>query len=382
MASYDLIVIGGGPAGSAAARVASARCLGTLLIDAQSFPRNKPCGGALTEQAMSYLEFPVPDELREADVYGARVHFGDRWVEASLDHRIATIVSRDRFDHFLVERAESGGAEVRAGERVERIEESDGTVRIHTVSNSYQARHVIVAAGAASKLSGIVREASSKSDYAVGVEIDIPSAQGRVEDFSRGFVDIHFGAVAMGYGWVFPHECRFNIGVAGIAKDFTQGRRLLSKFIEELPAEIRDRKSEGFNRAGHPIPAGGVRRRLARSRVLLAGDSAGFVDSFYGEGIAYAIRSGQLAAQAVATSRNPGSTYAKWCNQEIQPWLRWSLRFARLVHRYPGLLLRLFATHPRVLERFLGVPARQTTYAEFLRWFLPRVPFYLATLRK
>ncbi len=72
----DLIVVGAGPAGSSAARLAGALGLNTLLIDKDNFPRYKACGGAVTEQALSYLGFDLPLELLEATVFAARVHEG------------------------------------------------------------------------------------------------------------------------------------------------------------------------------------------------------------------------------------------------------------------------------------------------------------------
>ena len=88
---YDLIIVGGGPAGSAAGRVAGKRGLKTLFIEKAVFPRHKPCGGALSERAMSYLDFALPQHIQERDVFGARIHYGDHVIERHKKHRISTV---------------------------------------------------------------------------------------------------------------------------------------------------------------------------------------------------------------------------------------------------------------------------------------------------
>ncbi len=374
---YDLAVIGAGPSGASAAHVAAEAGLSTLVLDAASFPRVKPCGGGLSEQAMSYLNSPVPEHLQEADVFGARVHLLGKTVTARLSDRIATIVSRHRFDAFLLDRARGAGCDVREGERVRAVTQHDDRVELASDDRVYSARYCVIAAGAANPLAQHVRPAPVKSDYALAVEIDLKAPNQIVHDYADGLVDIFFGVAKLGYGWVFPHDERFNVGLAGIADRLTKPPRRLDAFVETLPETVRSRADAGTNRVGFPIPAGGRRTRIARGRVLLAGDSAGFVDSFYGEGIAYAIRSGQLAAEAVASSPKPATTYTKWCYNEIVPALRYSLIFAHILHRYPNVLLKVFATTPAVLEHFLRVPARQWTYVQFMRWFLPRVPIML-----
>lgn len=335
----------------------------------------------MSEQALSYLDFPLPRELQEADIYGARVHFRGRTVSARLPTRIATIVSRRRFDAYLLERAREAGAHIRDGERVSDVRQNPEGVEVIAGDHTLRARHCIVAAGANSRLATIVRPPPAKDEYAIAVEMDLPSPSDAVREFSDGLVDIHFGVAYMGYGWVFPHASWFNLGVAGIASGLSRARSVLDQFAETLAPEISGKLSRATNRVGAPIPAGGTHREFAERRILLAGDSAGFVDSFYGEGIAYAIRSGALAAGAVVSGRDPARLYARRCRREIVRSLRYSLYFTRLLHRFPGLLLKVFASHPQVLERFLAVPARKTSYQRYMRWFLPRVPWLLMTSR-
>ena len=136
---------------------------------------------------------------------------------------------------------------------------------------------------------------------------------------------------------------------------------------------------------GFPIPAGGIRRSILADRTLLTGDAAGFVDTFYGEGLAFAIRSGQLAGEVAATALRGGncsarglSSYSTLCEQDFGRCLRYSLYSSRLMHQFPNLFLRLMASETKVLSGYLEVAARRCSYEEYLAWLLPRVPFFLA----
>ena len=114
------------------------------------------------------------------------------------------------------------------------------------------------------------------------------------DKYATGLIDLHYGVAKLGYGWVFPRKEMCSVGIGGIAHAIPYPRKVLTRFLRSnnLNGEYKFR--------GHTIPAGGIPRKIITSRVILSGDSAGFVDTFTGEGIAYAIRSGQLAATTVS----------------------------------------------------------------------------------
>ena len=132
MKLYDLAIVGGGPSGSSAAYIACQHGLDTIVIDSKEFPREKACGGALSEQAVSYLPFEVPRSIREKDVYGARVTYGDTTIEVKLGFKIASIVTRSKFDHFLVQKAESVGSLFLFGESVFAVDCSKSHIVLKT----------------------------------------------------------------------------------------------------------------------------------------------------------------------------------------------------------------------------------------------------------
>jgi len=378
---YDAIVVGAGPAGSSAARRCAQLGLSTLLIDRAVFPRDKQCGGGLSEQAISYLDFELPREIIERDIYGSRVHFGDSCIEVRKPYRIAVTVSRTDFDFFLLRKAGEMGVNILEGKRVSALNLGNGYVEVIVDKDKYPGRVVIGADGFNSVIARYVRRKHSKEEYGVCMESKISADDTTIDLYVHNAIDIHFNIAYGGYGWVFPHRGYFSVGVGGLASRFSNPKAVMHNFLSAtgFPSNV---KMKGF-----PIPVGGVHRNIVADCLILTGDAAGFVDTFYGEGIAFAIRSGQLAAEVVATALRNGNCSAQGlksydirCKQEFERDLRYSLYFSRLMHRFPKVFLRLMASEADVLDRYLEVPARRRSYRSYLRWLLPRVPFFLAKL--
>jgi geranylgeranyl reductase family protein len=376
---YDVIVVGAGPAGASAARRCAQLGLSTLLVDKAVFPREKVCGGALSEQAMRYLDFELPGELIERDVYGARVHYGDLSVDVRKPYRISVLVSRMQFDHFLLKKAREAGVKVLQGRKVSAIEQNHDCIQVVTAPDRYSGRMVIGCDGFNGVTARAVRGRPRKNEFGICVETHIPADESALEAYVRDGIDIHFGLAYMGYGWVFPHRGYFSVGIGGLAERLVRPRAVMLDFLASLGFSA-DVELRGF-----PAPVGGIRRKVTADRVILAGDAAGFVDACQGEGLAFAIRSGQLAGQVAAAAVAKGDcsglslrSYGELCEREFGKDLRYSLYFSRLVHRFPDLFLRLLASEVNLFDKFLEIPARLCSYQRFLFWLLPRVPYYWA----
>jgi flavin-dependent dehydrogenase len=207
--------------------------------------------------------------------------------------------------------------------------------------------------------------------------VEIPTEQSSPK-YAEDCIDIHFGIGGMGYGWVFPHGEYYSVGIGGLASSLQSPRKTMQGFLE-------DRGFDPSHRIrGHLIPVGGIRRTLASRRILLAGDAAGFLDSFTGEGIAYAIRSGQIAAEVIGGSLSSGGDsselarrYEEVCRREFGANLRYSLLAARLMHRFPAVFFRLLAGNQEVIDNFAKVATAQWNYKRYLRWLILRLPALL-----
>ena len=148
--------------------------------------------------------------------------------------------------------------------------------------------------------------------------------------------------------------------------------------------------STGVKPSGHLIPCGGFARRTIQGRVALVGDSAGFVDGFYGEGIYFAIRSGQLAADVMADcvrredfSAMMLAAYPRLCENEFGRHLRGSMRLTRLMHMFPDVFFRIISTNPETLDMYLKVVLGRLSYPRYMRWLILRTPlFYVKSLMR
>ena len=372
---YDLIIIGGGPAGSAAGRLAGNKGLDTLLIEKEIFPRYKPCGGAFSERAMSYLDFDIPQYIHERNILGARVHFRDNFIEKLKEYRIATLVTRSVLDDYLLSKAKETGIEIKMGKKAISFREDREYVEVYTNREVYKARFVILAEGAQGNLKNQIRKKDRKNEYGICMVAEIEEENKKIDRYIYNSIEIYFGIVNRGYGWIFPHEKYFSVGIGGLASYITNPRGAMIKFLNLHGFTGK------YKLKGHLLPVGGIERKIISSRVVLSGDAAGFVDSFYGEGIAYAIRSGQIAVEVISRILNNGvgslSDYASFCRSEFGENLKYSLILSRMMHRFPGIFFKIFTSCEEVLDTYLEVLASKRTYRSYIKWLIPRVPKYL-----
>lgn len=367
---YDLIIVGGGPSGSSAGRRAGKLGLNALLLEKESFPRYKACGGALSEKALSYLDFKLPEELIEWEVTGAKVIFKDQCTEAYKDHRISVLVSRNAFDNFLLEKVRESGVEVHTGEKVTDCREFSDCVKVETKENTYRARFVIIAEGVQGLLKTCVRPADSREEYGICMVTEVPATEAEIEERLGRAVELEFGIAGGGYGWVFPHRTYYSVGMGGLVKDLPHPRQTMLDYL------MKNGFTGEYKLHGHKIPCGGLKRRVTGLRIILSGDAGGFVDTFSGEGLAYAIRTGQFAAETVAEVCQQGEKskglkkYESLCQAEFGTHLKYSLVFSKLMHRFPEKTFRTFTSNEKMIDKYLEVMDYSINYKDFLRWTL------------
>ena len=376
---FDLIIAGAGPAGSSAAREAGKMGLDVLLIDKDRFPRYKPCGGGLSERALSYLDFSLPENICERSITGARIRFGDRVIDRHKDYRLTVTLTRSIFDDFLLKKAQEIGVHVATGKKVLDFREDSEKVEVRAGDETYRSKYLIVAAGSQNRLKERVRDRDGKDRYGICMVTEVPEKNDAIDARLGNALEFHFGVARMGYGWIFPHDGYYSVGIGGMAKDMSNPRRSMIGFLR------KNGFAGSYKLRGHLIPFGGITRPVASPRVLLSGDSAGFVDSFTGEGIAYAIKSGQNAAQTVADKLEDddldlAESYQQRCKKDFGDDLKYSLIMAKIMHSWPEMFFRMLATRDDFLDKFLEVPAMKGTYKSLIRWLMPRMPGYLLSI--
>jgi geranylgeranyl reductase family protein len=391
---FDFAVIGAGPAGASAARRLAQGGAEVVVFERQRFPRPKPCGGGLSGRAMRWLDFPLPPDLVDAEVYGGFAHIGPVCFRARTETRTAVQVTRSRFDAFLLSQAEEAGAHVEWQE-VRSLAVRPGEVVLATPAGGFTARCAVVCEGANRKLGWAVRGRDPPTEIGFCVEADIPVPSPDPYGHLRDMLDIYFqesawppcdGPVGLlkgiprhGYSWLFHHGSYYSVGTGGLCCWFDSPLATFRRFVAERGLSL-----DGVRPRGHFLPRGGVSRRVSAHRLILAGDAAGWVDPFQGEGMAYAIRSGQLAAETLLESarrddfsRRSLAAYKHRCDEAFGRDLRAARLITYVVHRWPSVLLRSVRSTETVLTEYMRVPRGDLSYREFLRWVLGRAPRFL-----
>jgi len=296
-----VIVVGGGPAGASCAwRLAASGHSPVTILDRSTFPRDKVCGGVLSERGSSKLLESGMLSRDELDSLTLCTH--DTITFWNRDELLRTytsprdpvrMVSRREFDDFLLGRAKEAGARVLQGKTVREI----GPEEVQTSEGeSLPFDRLVGADGCGSAVRSYLESSggsAGRSKPGIGMEYFLPP--GSLADMPPG-LNIVFGNIPYGYIWVFPDPEKVNAGAGSL------GRRVEpSRVVHELQSFLRRRNvSFGAERImGASIPSLSLNRRMGRGRIYLAGDAAGTVDAVSGEGMGYAVGSGLLAADDI-----------------------------------------------------------------------------------
>jgi len=338
----DVVIVGAGPAGCAAAFDLTSRGLRVLLLDRTAFPRRKPCAGGLTVKALRALRYCVaPVIQRTVQNLAVSCRLQNPKVFIGNDP-ICHLVERAAFDLFCLEKTVAAGAEFRVVNRIDGILESAGAVTLIADGEAIQGRFLIGADGVHSRIRRITGRFPGIR-FGFAVEAVLPASPRH--DTTLSF---DFSQAAGGYGWVFPKKNHINVGLYTHRCDGVIRRKDLDAYIFRKLGHVRHEPIRGY-----ALGLGGWRYRPGWGRILLAGDAAGLVDPLLGEGLYHAIVSGQRAAAAIGAAVNDDSdacqSYAK-ALVPIQRELLFSQAAAAFFYRLPvlghGLLISPAARIP------------------------------------
>ena len=337
---HDVIVIGGGPAGSTVARYAAANGANVLVIDGRD-PIGTPlqCGELVpSNDEMQRLcpNVPEMDDLFQTPQEAisrrsTQMHIvppSGKPLKFSFE---GLVLNRVAHDEALVQLAKENGAKYLVDSHVERVEGNEVMLR---GGASYTAKIIVGAGGHNDPLR---RDHWDESSLKIPVKFVLMDG-----DFGDA-VELHFGSMAPGgYAWMFPKSSGANIGI-GIQRSFSKGRSLnqyADEFISKYEGEI------SFRGAGS-LPMSGSIRTFVKGNYLLVGDAAGMVLPSNGAGITIAMIGGRIAGQVIAEHLSEGTPleeYEKRWEMQMGKVMRNSkraFRFGSLMFRLPNWMLNL-----------------------------------------
>ncbi|MEM6491794.1 MAG: geranylgeranyl diphosphate reductase [Pseudomonadota bacterium] len=307
----DAVVVGGGPAGATAAERLAHAGRHVVMIDRDG--RIKPCGGAIPPRLIE--DFAIPTDLLCARATSARmIAPSDRAVDMPIENGFVGMVNREVFDEFLRERAAKSGADRRRGAflRIDRAE--DGAPIVVYAPDSAEEREVHIRAkvvvgadGARSKVARTVFGEAGETPCVFAYHEIVRAPDGHDEIYDPERCDVYYqGRLSPDfYAWVFPHGETASIGVGSAHKGFS-----LRQAVRKLRGELDIEDQSLVRREGAPIPMKPLKRWHDAAGVILAGDAAGVVAPSSGEGIYYAMRSADYAADAALEFLDTGKPKA------------------------------------------------------------------------
>ncbi|SEN59522.1 geranylgeranyl reductase family [Roseovarius tolerans] len=375
MEQFDVIVIGAGPAGGAAAFWAARAGLTVALIDRKSFPRDKLCGGLVTGRARRHY----------AEIFGHEMPFDPEDCKTTVDFRYRgqsvgliedapplCATMRWDMDAMICGQALGAGARDFTGQEVSALDFGARTVTF-TDGRALAYRVLIGADGVNSQVAKrLFGRSFERARIGFGLEIEATDPHLAPDAPIR----IDLAAAQWGYGWTFPKRRSTTIGVGGLLSKNPGMKRAMADYCDLLGIDAPEARIKG-----QFLPFGDVRKVPGRGAVLLAGDAAGLVDPVTGEGIGHALHSGQLAAQAAidALAAHRPDTALRRYRRALRP-LHRSLRMARLIRPVifaPALersFARAFARSTTLRRQFLDLMAGDTDYHDILWQVVQRLP--------
>jgi menaquinone-9 beta-reductase len=378
----DAVIVGGGPAGAAAAARLAARGFRIILVDRATFPRDKVCGDFVGPAALAELTdlgvaetggFRASNKIRDGALHVDGEKLAGRLLpEVDGLPPYGQVIPRLHLDAWILDAARQAGATVLGGRKVTAVEQTAGavTVRGHSAAGPWQLRTRLLlgADGSNSTVARALRGSPPPSqDRILAVRAYFDHVGG-----PAGQADIYVcGESFPGYHWLFPASgARANVGVGMLHTTYPRTSRNLRELLLRLIAEdtamrerLRGARMDG-KILGCPLTTYNPRLPLAGDRVMLLGDAAGLVNPLNGEGIQYALQSARWAADVAAdrlSSDQLDATALASYQQHVHQNLRKDMAFSRLIVQ----LIRNRTLNPVWLRALHIIAARARTDPDY-----------------
>jgi geranylgeranyl reductase family protein len=372
MKSFDVAIIGSGPAGASAAFELAKSGISAVIIEKEFLPRYKTCGGGFVYRGRKNMPFDISSvvekEFFEVDTYFANTSLK---FTTKRDQPIVSMIMRDSFDNLIVEKAKEKGVSLLQNHKVINI--TFGEVQtIHTSEGDISAKFIIAGDGALSPISKMAGWEETRTIIpALEYEVEVPAA-----DFERLSKNVRFDidVIPLGYGWCFPKKNHLSIGVGAFVKSKQKIdlKKVYAEYLKMLGiTEIISEEAHGF-----VIPVSPRTDSFVKKNVFLIGDSAGFADPITAEGISNSILSGVLAAKSIVESKldpvKASKIYHEKLENSILPEIRTGVILAKFFYEKKQIRNLFLKRHGQTLanamtEVFMGERSYPKDYKASIR---------------
>lgn len=371
MLEYDIIIVGSGPAGSAAATTASKAGFSVAVVDKATFPREKLCGGLFTGRSQKAMRAIFGREIDD-DLFVTTNHMrflskGRLLADIPNAPSVHLTMRRD-FDAVLHADALKAGAIPYLGQPITELGENTLTLKDSTQLGF----KVLIGADGVNSFVARTLFGRPFDPETIGFGLEIESPRPPTCD---GAVEIDFDAASWGYGWSFPKRKTVTVGVGGINSRNDDMKANMSAYVTQTDSDADLRFK------GQYLPFGDYKKKPGRDHILLVGDAAGLVDPITGEGIALAMESGHHAAEAAIKAlkqkRPQTATFhylklVKPIQHSIDQAKMW--RMIMFPKATEGYFRKAFERGSSLQMKYLELLAGEAEYADLRGALLRRIP--------
>ena len=329
---YDVVIIGAGPGGVAAAHNFINNGVSCILIDKQKFPRNKLCAGGVTNKAFELMKSLKLEEFDIRNVVvseGASLYLEYEHIADIKAKGLTYLVDRFEFDDYLVNQYKQKGGKLLEGRKVVNID-MENNIIILDGGEVIKFKYIIGADGVVGITKGLVDENIKANGFCLQIEID----RGQF-NYEGNNMSLYYGVIPQGYGWIFPKKKTLTVGFGGDYDKNLNYHEEFEKFLSKLGISYDKR-----NFRGAMLPFGEyIKNPINKLKnLLLVGDAAGLVDPITGEGIYFAMLSGLKASNVImkALKQNNKDEVDKYIEEisQITKNINKGAKLKKLIYKY------------------------------------------------